>query len=95
MTTPKAMTVVAALAAAGLVGTFTAPAPGGAGDGLVDGVRGGQLWDKWWVVTGAAEPVGDHPLYPPAGTQTGSTTWRCKECHGWDYKGVDGAYSSG
>ncbi|MCP3902429.1 MAG: hypothetical protein GY715_02240, partial [Planctomycetes bacterium] len=36
-----------------------------------------------------------HPLYPPAGTQTGSTTWRCKECHGWDYKGVDGAYSSG
>ncbi|MCP3902430.1 MAG: hypothetical protein GY715_02245 [Planctomycetes bacterium] len=99
MTTRKAMPVVAALVAAGLVGTFTAPAPGDAGDGiatsLIDGVRGGQLWDKWWVVTGDPEPVGDHPLYPPAGTQTGSTTWRCKECHGWDYKGVDGAYGSG
>jgi len=22
-------------------------------------------------------------------------SWRCKECHGWDYKGADGAYSKG
>ncbi|MDH5600592.1 MAG: cytochrome c, partial [Gammaproteobacteria bacterium] len=25
----------------------------------------------------------------------GSDTWRCKECHGWDYKGVKGAYAKG
>ena len=22
-------------------------------------------------------------------------TWRCKECHGWDYRGAPGAYSIG
>ena len=22
-------------------------------------------------------------------------TWRCKSCHGWDYKGRDGAYAKG
>ncbi len=62
---------------------------------LIGGVLGGQMWDKWWVVTANAEPAGDHPLYPAIGQKTGSTTWRCKECHGWDYKGRDGAYSSG
>ncbi|MEE8533011.1 MAG: c-type cytochrome, partial [Alphaproteobacteria bacterium] len=25
----------------------------------------------------------------------GSSTWRCKECHGWDYKGEDGACAKG
>ncbi|MHC4127293.1 MAG: multiheme c-type cytochrome [Planctomycetota bacterium] len=58
-------------------------------------VLGGQMYDKWWTAANLPEPVGDHPLYPPAGQQSGSTTWRCKECHGWDYKGVDGAYGSG
>ena len=28
-------------------------------------------------------------------TRTGTDTWRCKECHGWDYKGKGGAYSKG
>ena len=60
-----------------------------------DGIRGGLLWDKWWEVIGTAEPGGEHPLYPPEGQQSGSTTYRCKECHGWDYKGADGAYGSG
>ncbi len=63
--------------------------------GAADSIRGGRLYDKWWVVLNATPPVGNHPLYPPAGTQTGSMTYRCKECHGWDYKGVDGAYGAG
>jgi thiosulfate dehydrogenase len=62
---------------------------------LADPVRGGLLYDKWWVVNDAPVPTGKHPLYPPGGLQTGSATFRCKECHGWDYKGVDGAYGSG
>lgn len=62
---------------------------------LADELRGGLLYDKWWVVNGGSEPIGEHPLYPPAGQKTGSTTFRCKECHGWDYKGADGAYGSG
>ncbi len=60
-----------------------------------DPIRGGLLWDKWWIVNSSAAPAGNHPLYPPAGQQNGSSTFRCKECHGWDYKGVDGAYGSG
>jgi thiosulfate dehydrogenase len=46
-------------------------------------------------VNGTPPPTGDHPLYPDIGQQTGSATFRCKECHGWDYKGLDGAYGSG
>lgn len=60
-----------------------------------DPVRGGLLYDKWWAVNGQPEPSGNHALYPATGSQTGSTTWRCKECHGWDYKGKDGAYATG
>jgi thiosulfate dehydrogenase len=32
------------------------------------------------------EPQGTHPSYPKAGKKTGAGTWRCKECHGWDYE---------
>jgi thiosulfate dehydrogenase len=59
---------------------------------------GGQLYDKWWkVVDGATEPTEDQALWSTqmTNTRSGSTTWRCKECHGWDYQGVDGAYGSG
>ncbi len=58
-------------------------------------VLGGQMYDNWWVGANVAEPVGDHPLYPAFGLKSGSATWRCKECHGWDYKGVDGEYGTG
>lgn len=59
--------------------------------------RGGSLYDKWWVVAGVDEPTDDHPRWSMQDTnqREGADTWRCKECHGWDYKGVDGAYGSG
>jgi thiosulfate dehydrogenase len=66
-----------------------------AGDGGNNAIRGGRLWDKWWVEIGIDPPAGDHPLYPGKGTRSGSTTFRCKECHGWDYKGAAGAYGPG
>ena len=86
------------------------PDGGGGGDGggttppqaFLDAsvTRGGSLYDKYWSVTGAAAPTGDHPRWASrpdqtSNTRTGADTWRCKECHGWDYKGKDGAYSSG
>lgn len=71
----------------------TAPFPGTYV--LADAVRGGKLYDRWWTTAGLPAPEGEHPLYPEFGAQSGSTTFRCKECHGWDYKGVDGAYGSG
>ena len=57
--------------------------------------RGGQLYDKWWAVLELDPPEETHPAYPAEGKKSGATTWRCKECHGWDYKGVDGAYAKG
>jgi len=59
---------------------------------------GGQLYDKWWkVADGATEPTTDQALMSTqtTNTRTGADSWRCKECHGWDYQGVDGAYGSG
>lgn len=74
-----------------------------------DRVRGGLLYDKWWAVgeeddhehddheASGAAPEGDHPLWATQSTneRSGGDTWRCKECHGWDYKGADGAYGDG
>jgi len=56
---------------------------------------GGRLYDNWWVALGGEEPKQTHSAYPAAGRQKGAGTWRCKECHGWDYKGAAGAYGSG
>jgi hypothetical protein len=57
--------------------------------------QGGRLYDKWWNVLYLPEPDDTHPAYTADGTKSGSTTWRCKECHGWDYRGTDGAYAKG
>jgi mono/diheme cytochrome c family protein len=70
------------------------------GEVEMDEVRGGALYDNWWAVTGQAEPTEDHPLWASrpdtqGNARTGAETWRCKECHGWDYMGVDGAYGVG
>ncbi len=66
-----------------------------AGYVLASAIRGGRLYDRWWREANIAAPAGDHPLYPAVGVRSGTTTFRCKECHGWDYKGVAGAYASG
>lgn len=57
--------------------------------------RGGQIYDKWWKVLGSPEPTETHAAYPADSAKDGSATWRCKECHGWDYIGPNGRYSSG
>ncbi len=58
---------------------------------------GGRLYDKWWKEAGVDEPSGDNPLWArqDTNTRTDTATWRCKECHGWDYQGAEGAYGSG
>ena len=57
--------------------------------------RGGRLYDKWWAELGKGAPKGTHPAYPGTGKKSGSATWRCKECHGWDHRGRTGAYGEG
>ncbi|MBI4687962.1 MAG: c-type cytochrome [Nitrospirae bacterium] len=56
--------------------------------------RGGVLYDNWLGELGVKIDK-THPSYPPAGQKKGAATWRCKECHGWDYKGKAGAYGTG
>jgi thiosulfate dehydrogenase len=70
-------------------------APGASASSLA---AGGRLYDKWWKEdAGATEPTADQALWAlqTTNTRSGSTTSRCKECHGWDYKGPGGAYGSG
>ena len=60
--------------------------------------RGGQLYDNWWKATDdTAKPEKNHPLWKEQSTnqRSGYDTYRCKECHGWDYLGKDGAYGKG
>lgn len=57
--------------------------------------RGGQLYDNWMATLEADQPKATHPAYPKEGKKKGAATWRCKECHGWDYMGKDGAYAKG
>lgn len=60
-------------------------------------VRGGLLYDKWYKVIDVEAPATSHPAYPSDKkyAEKPGANWRCKECHGWDYMGKDGAYSSG
>jgi thiosulfate dehydrogenase len=60
-----------------------------------DIARGGQLYDNWISVVEADKPEATHPAYPASSKKSGASTWRCKECHGWDYMGKDGAYAKG
>ena len=69
-------------------------------DGGDGALRGGALYDNLVTVLKLTPPTADHPLWatrPDMMTNTlkGADTWRCKECHGWDYKGAAGAYATG
>lgn len=87
-----AMRGIVAFAALAYIGSMVSPAA--ADEGSV--ARGGRLYDKWWTENKAVKPADDHPSYPVKGGKNGKeTSWRCKECHGWDYKGKDGVYASG
>jgi thiosulfate dehydrogenase len=59
--------------------------------------RGGRLYDKWWKEAAVDEPAGDFAVFArqDSNTRSGTDTYRCKECHGWDYMGADGVYASG
>ena len=61
-----------------------------------DLVLGAQLYDKWYAVLGVPAPQGDMPIWSRQSTNTrsGAETWRCSECHGWDYAGNLGAYGN-
>ena len=59
--------------------------------------NGGRLYDDWQAHAGGQRQALPHPAYPPKAyyADVAPSTWRCKECHGWDYKGNQGQYASG
>ena len=81
-----------ALAVLGL----TLAAPGMAAESESAIARGGRLYDKFYAENKSTTPELDHKAYPNKGGKYGKdASWRCKECHGWDYQGKDGAYAKG
>lgn len=62
-----------------------------------DIIRGALLYDSWFATLGVDAPPGDMPIWSrqTTNTRSGPDTWRCVECHGWDYRGALGAYRSG
>jgi mono/diheme cytochrome c family protein len=96
---PNAISTVAAVAMsfalAAVAATSAAEAVGD--ENLSSVARGGRLYDNWHRETKSPVPAEPHPVYPAdkAYAANPETNWRCKECHGWDYRGRDGAYSRG
>ncbi len=64
---------------------------------LASVVHGGRLYDNWPKEANKPVPSMPHHAYPrdKAYADDPATNWRCKECHGWDYRGRTGAYSKG
>ncbi len=95
----KAITTVAAIAMSFALGaaTVTLVAEATADETLSSIVRGGRLYDNWQSETRSPVPAEPHPAYPAGSAYAASpeVNWRCKECHGWDYLGRNGAYSKG
>jgi cytochrome c553 len=62
-----------------------------------DVIRGAILYDNWFAALGVETPSGNMPIWSRQTTnsRSGPVTWRCVECHGWDYRGAQGAYASG
>lgn len=58
--------------------------------------NGGRLYDDWQWATGNRQAL-PHPAYPKSAryADVPQLTWRCRECHGPDYKGSEGVYASG
>lgn len=85
-------------AAAGLIWAIGISAAATAASASDDGAiaRGGRLYDNWYAELKLEKPQGTHPAWPASNAkQKDAPTWRCKNCHGWDYMGRDGAYKTG
>ncbi len=56
-----------------------------------DMLRGGRLYASWDNLVDDGLPEAIHPLWPvnSAGDFPARVTWRCVNCHGWDYLGSE------
>lgn len=95
----SAFVVAVATVAAMSVGCDSGGKKEGSGDNPLTAAsqaRGAKLYDSWFKEKGVTltDPNPGYAL--TAGKQTSITaTWRCSECHGWDYAGSAGVNGSG
>ena len=84
-------------AAAVIAGSFLATAPVVVAEEQSVMAEGARMYDKWYAVIKAEKPKKSHPAYPSDKkyAKKPAANWRCKECHGWDGMGKDGAYAKG
>ncbi|MGE5504866.1 MAG: c-type cytochrome [Actinomycetota bacterium] len=85
----RRLSILTAALAAVLAGWIAAPASAAEVESSI--ARGGRLYDNWFKELKVERPDAAHPAYPASGKYP-KQSWRCKECHGWDYKGKDGAF---
>ncbi|MDO8321170.1 c-type cytochrome, partial [Rhodoferax sp.] len=77
-----------------LLATFTVSSASASDPASV--VRGGRLYDNWSAETKSRTPNHPNPAFKAKQARVApADTWRCVECHGWDYKGNQGQYGSG
>jgi cytochrome c553 len=70
------------------------PAYGAPESSLLSLKSGALLYSNWARVKGRTLKS-NHPLYTDTARQSGTATWLCSECHGWDYLGNKGHYAMG
>lgn len=87
---------IRAIVVTALAGIMLDADPVRAAEELSSIARGGRLYDKWFAENKTQAPTTNHPAYAnKAGKYGKADSWRCKECHGWDFLGKDGAYAKG
>ncbi|MBF0356341.1 MAG: c-type cytochrome [Alphaproteobacteria bacterium] len=87
--TKRGLTMIAAMAL--LLGMAWVQSPLSAAEVESSMARGGKLYDNWFKELKQTRPDETHPAYPASGKYP-KQSWRCKECHGWDFKGKDGQF---
>ncbi len=85
----RGLTMIAVLAL--VVGMALSSRSALAAEDVSNMARGGKLYDNWFKELKQPRPEDTHPAYPASGKYP-KQSWRCKECHGWDFKGKDGQF---
>lgn len=85
------LALVSALVASSLVASAAAKEPAGPLSEKASIARGGRLYEYWAHEAGERDEIVPNPAFKTKDVRVDpKDTWRCVECHGWDYKGNNG-----
>jgi len=85
------LTVLSGLMASLIAGSAAAAEPANAMSQDASIARGARLYENWAQESRQREEVLPNPAFATKDVRVDAgDTWRCVECHGWDYKGNHG-----